>query len=81
MAVDYDLDRKLRTIQVYNFVAALCLGIPAGTNGPSIIVPMAIIPAAFSAVLGVLGVSGALKKPCVSIPFDSIMVSRIVNQS
>ena len=75
MAADYELDRRLRTVTVYNFIIALCLAIPAGTNGPSIIVPFSIIPAAFSAVLGLIAVGGSLKKPCVSIPLDAILVS------
>lgn len=79
MAVDIDTDRKGRTLLVYNFVLALCLGIPAGANGPSIIVAFAIIPAAFSAALGLIALGGGLRKPCVAIPLDSVLVSILSN--
>lgn len=72
--MDHSVDRVLRSILVYCFLAGLCLLIPFGVSSGSVVLPLGLIPAFFSAIIGLVGLGNGLKRRAVAIPFDSILL-------
>lgn len=73
--MDHAVDRALRTIQVYSFLIGLCLLIPYGVRSHTVTLPLGLVPACFSGVIGLVGLANGLKRRAVAIPFDSILLA------
>ncbi|QIW98854.1 hypothetical protein AMS68_004372 [Peltaster fructicola] len=73
--MDKTVDRVLRTALVYNFLFGIVLLIIFGMKTGYVLLPLGLIPAFFSAVIGLVGLGNGLKKRAVAIPFDSILLA------